>query len=83
MSTGRGRRFLQFSNQYLDFASETQYRVVRAHGQDLERPACSGDPTKASVEKGERIWELMTDHLVRFVETLKTLSLEEIYERRH
>jgi creatinine amidohydrolase len=42
-----------------------------------------GDATKATAEKGERIWELMTRHLVELVEHLKGLSLDEIYQRRY
>jgi creatinine amidohydrolase/Fe(II)-dependent formamide hydrolase-like protein len=42
-----------------------------------------GDPTKASSEKGERIWKLMIENLVEFVEDLKGMSLDEIYRRRY
>ena len=42
-----------------------------------------GDPTRASREKGERIWKVMIDHLVQFVESLKELRLDEIYERKY
>jgi creatinine amidohydrolase len=39
--------------------------------------------TKATAEKGERIWEIMTRRLVELVEDLKRLSLDEIYQRRY
>ena len=42
-----------------------------------------GDPTKASVEKGEKMWELMIAHLVSFVDQLKTMTLKEIYQRKY
>jgi creatinine amidohydrolase len=42
-----------------------------------------GDPTKASAEKGEKIWALMIEHLVRFVEDLKKMSLDEIFHKRY
>jgi creatinine amidohydrolase/Fe(II)-dependent formamide hydrolase-like protein len=42
-----------------------------------------GDPTRASVEKGKKIWEIMIAHLVALVEGLKALTLEEIYHRNY
>ena len=72
----------QFSNQYLDFASSRAVEWYE-HTAKISPSGVLGDPTKASVEKGEQIWKLMIDHLVQFIETLKGLSLEEIYERRH
>ena len=72
----------QFSSQYLDFTS-TRSVPWYEHTAKLSESGVLGDPTRASAEKGEGIWEVMIDHLVRLVETLKTLSLEEIYARRH
>jgi len=42
-----------------------------------------GDPTKASAEKGQKIWEIMIAHLVALVEDLKRMTLEEIHHRRY
>jgi creatinine amidohydrolase len=42
-----------------------------------------GDPTKATAEKGKKMWEIMVAHLVALVEDLKNLSLEEIYQKRY
>ncbi|HXV75349.1 MAG TPA: creatininase family protein, partial [Candidatus Polarisedimenticolaceae bacterium] len=42
-----------------------------------------GDPTKATAEKGVKLWELMTRRLVELIEDLKRLSLDEIYQRRY
>ncbi len=42
-----------------------------------------GDPTRATAEKGERIWEIMIANLVELVEELKSMTLDEIYERRY
>jgi creatinine amidohydrolase/Fe(II)-dependent formamide hydrolase-like protein len=71
----------KFSTQYLDFASKRSVAWY-AHTARLSASGVLGDPTKATSEKGERIWRLMVDHLTRFVETLKGLTLEEIYARR-
>jgi creatinine amidohydrolase/Fe(II)-dependent formamide hydrolase-like protein len=38
-----------------------------------------GDPTKASVQKGKKIWEIAIAHLVGLVEDLKNVSLDEIH----
>ena len=42
-----------------------------------------GDPTKATAEKGVRIWDVMVRNLVGLVEDLKRLTLQEIYEKRY
>ena len=42
-----------------------------------------GDPTIASAEKGQKIWEVMIAHLVALVEDLKHMSLKEIHHRRY
>jgi creatinine amidohydrolase/Fe(II)-dependent formamide hydrolase-like protein len=72
----------EFSSQYLDFTSKRSIPWYE-HTARLSELGVLGDPTRASADKGERIWGIMIDHLVRLVETLKTLSLEEIYARRH
>jgi len=40
-----------------------------------------GDPTRASREKGEQMWAVMIRNCVEFVEHLKGISLDEIYQR--
>jgi creatinine amidohydrolase/Fe(II)-dependent formamide hydrolase-like protein len=42
-----------------------------------------GDPTKATAEKGKKIWEIMIAHLVSFVEDLKVMSLDEIHQKKY
>jgi creatinine amidohydrolase/Fe(II)-dependent formamide hydrolase-like protein len=42
-----------------------------------------GDPSKASEDKGHRIWAVMVRNLVEFIEDLKSMTLEEIYQRRY
>jgi creatinine amidohydrolase/Fe(II)-dependent formamide hydrolase-like protein len=77
------RKFIpEFSSRYLNFTSKrhvewyTRTAKISPHG-------VLGDPTKASREKGEKMWGLMIKHLVEFVDDLKGLSLEEIYQRRY
>lgn len=71
----------KFSSEYLDFSSRNSIEWY-AHTGKLSKSGVLGDPTKATREKGEKYWQVMIDHLVRFVEQIKGLSLAEIHERR-
>ncbi|MFN0152603.1 MAG: creatininase family protein [bacterium] len=72
----------RFSSRFLDFSSKRSVEWY-ARTSRISPTGVLGDPTKASREKGERIWELMVQRLVEFVEHLKTLSLDEIYQRKY
>jgi creatinine amidohydrolase/Fe(II)-dependent formamide hydrolase-like protein len=79
----RARRFVpRFSSAYLDFSGK---RAVEwyARTKKISPQGVLGDPTKATPEKGVRIWDVMVKNLVELVEDLKRLSLEEIYEKRY
>ena len=71
-----------FSSRYLDF---TNQRSVdwNAYTRRISPSGVLGDPTKATAEKGRRMWELMVRNLVEFVEDLKSLTLDEIHQRRY
>ncbi len=72
----------RFKTDFLDFSG---HRSVEWFGrtQRISPQGVLGDPTKATAEKGERIWEVMIGNLVELVEQLKRLSLDEIHERRY
>jgi creatinine amidohydrolase/Fe(II)-dependent formamide hydrolase-like protein len=72
----------RFSSRFLNFTSKRSVGWY-AHTKKISRSGVMGDATKATAEKGERIWELMTRRLVELVEDLKRLSLDEIYQRRY
>lgn len=72
----------RFSSRYLDFSS-TRGVEWFARTSKISASGVLGDPSKASREKGVRMWEVMIKNLVEFVEHLKDLSLDEIYERRY
>jgi creatinine amidohydrolase/Fe(II)-dependent formamide hydrolase-like protein len=75
------RSIPEFSSRYLDFTGKrgiTWYAYTRK----ISANGVMGDPTRASVEKGQKIWEIMVAHLVALVEDLQRLSLEEIYHRK-
>jgi creatinine amidohydrolase/Fe(II)-dependent formamide hydrolase-like protein len=72
----------EFSSRYLNFSSK---RSVGWYGQmaKISPEGVLGDPTRATPEKGRRMWETMVKHLVEFVEAIMKLSLDEIYQRRY
>lgn len=72
----------EFSSTYLDFTSK---RGVSWHArtEKYSTTGVMGDPTKASREKGEKIWQIMIAHLVTLVEDLKALTMEQIYQRKY
>jgi creatinine amidohydrolase/Fe(II)-dependent formamide hydrolase-like protein len=78
----KASRFVpRFSSRYLDFSSE--YGVEwYAHTVRISPSGVLGDPTRATAEKGLEFWEIMIGHMVAFVETLKSMTLAEIYQRR-
>ncbi len=70
-----------FSSSYLDF-SGTHSVEWYARTEKISPSGVMGDPTKATAAKGRRIWELTISHMVRFVEELQGMSLDEIHQRR-
>jgi creatinine amidohydrolase/Fe(II)-dependent formamide hydrolase-like protein len=72
----------KFSSRYLNFTSKRSVEWY-AHVAKISPSGVLGDPTKADRNKGEKIWELMIRHLVEFVEDLKSMSLDEIYQKRY
>jgi len=72
----------KFSSRYLNFTSKRRVEWY-AHIAKISPSGVLGDPTKANSRKGERIWELMVQHLVEFIEDLKKMSLDEIYQKRY
>ena len=71
-----------FTSRYLDFTSKRGVAWY-AHTHKISASGVMGDPTRASREKGEKMWQIMIAHLVNFVDQLKAMSLEEIYQRKY
>jgi creatinine amidohydrolase/Fe(II)-dependent formamide hydrolase-like protein len=79
----KAKKFVpNFSSRYLDFSSSRSVEWF-TRTELISTSGVLGDPTKASREKGERIWQIMTEHLVRFVAELMNMTLDEIYEKRY
>lgn len=76
------REVPKFSSRYLDFTSKRGV-LWYAYTRKISRSGVMGDPTKASSEKGKKIWEIMIAHLVALVEDLKSMTLEEIHHRNY
>jgi creatinine amidohydrolase/Fe(II)-dependent formamide hydrolase-like protein/7-cyano-7-deazaguanine synthase in queuosine biosynthesis len=72
----------KFSSRYLDFTSKRGV-LWYAYTRKISSSGVMGDPTRASADKGRKIWEIMIAHLVSLVEDLKHLTLEEIYHRNY
>ncbi|MBW1781676.1 MAG: creatininase family protein [Deltaproteobacteria bacterium] len=83
VQVAKARKFIpRFSSRYLDFTSKRSVGWY-AHTSKISPTGVLGDPTKGSREKGERMWQVMIQHMVEFVEDLKRLSLDEIYQKRY
>jgi len=79
----KAQKFIpRFSSRYLDFTSKRSVGWY-AHTSKISPSGVLGDPTKGSREKGERMWQVMIEHMVEFVEDLKRLTLDEIYQKRY
>lgn len=73
---------LNFGSSYLDFTSERGVAwYVRT--KILSESGVMGNPTLATPEKGNKLWEIMIAHLVRFVEEVKKSKLEDLYQRKY
>jgi creatinine amidohydrolase/Fe(II)-dependent formamide hydrolase-like protein len=79
----RASRFVpRFSSAYLEFTGSRSVEWY-ARTRRLSPQGVLGDATKASAEKGAKIWEIMIRNLVEMIEDLKRLTLDEIWERRY
>ena len=71
-----------FTSRYLDFSSKRGVAWY-AYTHKISASGVMGDPTKASREKGQKMWAMMISHLVTFVDQLKQMTLKEIYQRKY
>jgi creatinine amidohydrolase/Fe(II)-dependent formamide hydrolase-like protein len=71
-----------FSSSFLDFTSRRSVGWY-ARTAKISPSGVFGDATRATREKGERMWAVSIRRLVELVESLKRLSLDEIYQNRY
>ncbi|MCJ7468484.1 MAG: creatininase family protein [Maribacter sp.] len=73
---------LKFGSKFLDFDNERSVNwYVQTH--KISESGIMGNATKATKEKGEKMWEIMIHNMVRFVESIKNTPLEDLYQRRY
>ena len=73
---------LNFGSNYLDYTSDRGVAwYVRT--KKISNSGIMGDPTKASEEKGKKMWEIMIAHMVKFVEEIKRSKLEDLYQKKY
>ena len=78
----RAEKFIpRFSSKYLDFTARGGVGWY-AQTAKITPSGVFGDPTRATREKGERMWEVMVEHLVALVTSIQGLSLDEIHQTR-
>ncbi|MDC6350175.1 creatininase family protein [Zeaxanthinibacter sp. PT1] len=73
---------LEFGSKFLDYDNE-QGVSWYAHTHKLSQSGVMGDATKATAEKGEIMWQLMIRNMVKFVESIKSTPLEDLYQKRY
>ena len=73
---------VKFGSSYLDYSSSRGVPwYVRT--KKISDTGVIGDPTKATAEKGMKMWKIMIAHLVKFVEEVKSSRLEDLYQRKY
>ena len=73
---------LSFGSKFMDFDNERSVNwYVRTS--KISESGVMGDATKATAEKGEKMWELMIQQLVKFVESIKNTPLDDLYQKRY
>lgn len=73
---------MAFGSHFLDFDSERGVNWY-VHTHKISESGVMGDATKATKEKGEKMWEIMIAHMVRFVESIKNTPLADLYQKRY
>lgn len=73
---------MEFGSKFLDYDNERSVSWY-VHTHNISESGVMGDATKATAEKGKKMWELMIRHMVHFVESIKNTPMEEIYQKRY
>lgn len=73
---------LSFGSGFLDFDNERSVSwYVRTN--KISASGIMGDATKATAEKGVKLWEVMIRNMVTFVESIKNTPLDDLYQKRY
>ena len=73
---------LQFGSSYMDFTSANGLPwYVRTH--KISKSGVMGAPSQATAQKGQQMWNIMVNHLVKFIEDIKSSKLEDMHQRKY
>ena len=71
---------LSFGSAFLDFDNDRSVNwYVRTDR--ISESGVMGNPTIATAERGKQMWEVMIRNLVKFVESVKEKSLDDLYQK--
>ena len=73
---------LDLDNVYLDYTSERGVNWY-VHTKSLTHSGVMGDATKATAEKGKKMWDIMIKKMVDFVETIKNTPSDKLFQNRY
>lgn len=73
---------LAFGSAFLDFDNSRSVNwYVRTNR--ISESGVMGDPTQATAEKGKKMWAVMIKNLVKFIDSIKEKSLDDLYQKRY
>lgn len=73
---------INLSNKFLNFSSNRSVSWY-VHTNKLSKTGVMGNAKLATKEKGEKMWEMMIKKMVEFVETIKNISSEELFQKKY
>lgn len=73
---------LDLDNEYLDYTSERGVSWY-VHTKKLTQTGVMGNATKATAEKGVKMWEIMIKKMVDFVETVKNTPSDILFQNKY
>lgn len=73
---------LKFGSSFLDYDDHRSVAwYVRTS--KISESGVMGDATKATAEKGQKIWDIMIAQMVKFIETIKETPLDDLYQKKY
>jgi len=73
---------LDLDNEYLDYTSERGVSWY-VHTERLTKSGVMGNATKATAEKGVKMWAIMIRKMAEFVETIKNTPSDKLFQNRY
>ena len=73
---------LDLDNEYLDFTSDRGINWY-VHTNRISESGVLGNATKATAEKGKKMWDISIQKMTEFVESIKNTPSEKLYQNRY